>query len=376
MTTALPDLNPAAKTVVTKQFPAPKLRYQPRKPKKYRPRIAMVGCGWISEIHLQGYKQMGYDVVAFCDVIEENARRRLAYYPKATVHTDPAAILADASIHVVDIATHPAERVPLIERALKAGKHVLSQKPFVLDLATGKRLAALAKKKRVLLAVNQNGRWAPAFSYMREAIKAGLLGEVTSVDSILTWDHTCIQGTPFERMDHCLLYDYAIHWIDLVTCMMGKRRAVNVLAREAHVAGQTLQCPMSTSISMAYPGGLASLSFHANTFFANSEVFTITGTKGFIQAQGRVCAPNDLLLRTARGEARPQLVGDWFPQGMAGAMSELLCAIEEGREPENSATNNLESLALSFAALESTRTGKPEVPGKVTSAGPGCTPRQ
>jgi predicted dehydrogenase len=44
---------------------------------------------------------------------------------------------------------------------LRAKKHVLSQKPFVLDLDTGARLADLADEMGVKFAVNQNGRWAP-----------------------------------------------------------------------------------------------------------------------------------------------------------------------------------------------------------------------
>ena len=58
---------------------------------------------------------------------------------------------------------------------------------------------------------------------------------------------------------------------------------------------------------------------------------------------------------------------------MAGAMGELLCAIEEKREPENSAANNLRSIALCFAALESSRSGRVEVPGNIFRAGPGCS---
>jgi hypothetical protein len=46
-------------------------------------------------------------------------------------------------------------------------------------------------------------------------------------------------------------------------------------------------------------------------------------------------------------------------------MGELLCAIEEGREPANSAANNLNSLAVAFAAIQSAETGKATVPGRV-----------
>ena len=65
------------------------------------------------------------------------------------------------------------------------------------------------------------------------------------------------------------------------------------------------------------------------------------------------------------GVARPHLEGTWFEQGFHGAMAELLCAIEEDREPYNGARSNLESLALCFAAVESAHCSQPVVPGTV-----------
>jgi hypothetical protein len=55
--------------------------------------------------------------------------------------------------------------------------------------------------------------------------------------------------------------------------------------------------------------------------------------------------------------ARPLLTGSWFNDGFAGAMGELLCAIEDGREPLNSARGNLLSLKLCQAALRSAQMG-------------------
>jgi hypothetical protein len=52
-------------------------------------------------------------------------------------------------------------------------------------------------------------------------------------------------------------------------------------------------------------------------------------------------------------------MGSWFNDGFAGAMGELLCAIEDGREPLNSARGNLSSLKICQAALRSVRTGGP-----------------
>ena len=65
------------------------------------------------------------------------------------------------------------------------------------------------------------------------------------------------------------------------------------------------------------------------------------------------------------GVLSASLVGRWFPDGFRGTMGELLRAIEEDREPYNSARHNLESLALCFAAVASAETGKPVKPGTI-----------
>jgi predicted dehydrogenase len=95
------------------------------------------------------------------------------------------------------------------------------------------------------------------------------------------------------------------------------------------------------------------------------EAISVTGSRGTIRACGAICGANDVTLFTKQGFAKPLLKGKWFNDGFCGAMAELLCAIEEDREPSNAARTNLDSLALCFAALESADTGRPQMPGKV-----------
>ncbi|HTN74816.1 MAG TPA: Gfo/Idh/MocA family oxidoreductase, partial [Pirellulaceae bacterium] len=191
----------------------PDVPYLPRDPKSYRPGIGLIGCGGITRDHLAAYRKAGYHVVAVCDVDEVRARSRQSeYFPGAVVYTDYNELLKRDDIEVVDITTHPPQRPPIIEAALLARKHVLSQKPFVLDLDVGERLVELAAKQNVKLAVNQNGRWSPHWSYARHAIEMGLLGFVSGVHLSVHWSHAWVEGTPFEQVKHLLLYDYAIHW--------------------------------------------------------------------------------------------------------------------------------------------------------------------
>lgn len=151
----------------TETVDAPDLPYLPPVPEQPAPPIGLIGCGGVTAFHLEAYKKAGYPVVALCDMDKERAEeRRESFYPDADVYTDYRDLLARDDIRVVDIATHADIRPPMIEAALQAGKHVLSQKPFVLDLDEGERLANLADERGLKLAVNQNGRWAPHFSYI------------------------------------------------------------------------------------------------------------------------------------------------------------------------------------------------------------------
>ena len=350
---------------------APELPYRPPSPRGPVPGIGLIGCGGIANNHLAAYHERGWPVAVLCDINLEAARKlRDKHFPDADITDDPEAVFSRADIGVLDLATHPDHRLGHIRRALESGKHVLSQKPFVTDLNAGRELVELAEKSNLKLAVNQNGRWAPYFSYLRQAVKAGLLGDIISCDIHIAWDHTWIKGTHFEKIHHIVLYDFAIHWFDIVRCVFGDARPESVFACVRKVPGQVIDPPLGASALIAYPAGLATLVFHACTRFGPSESTVVTGTRGTFRSHGPVCANDRVTLATAEGEAAVKLDGAWFNDGFAGAMGELLCAIEENREPANSARHNLASLELCFAACASADSGRPLVPGEITSIAP------
>ncbi len=355
-----------AAIAASEAIPAPDLPYRPPRPRRYQPAIGLIGCGGITSHHLAEYKKMGLRVMALCDIVEERAhKRRGEYYPEAAVYTDHRALLRREEIEVVDIATHPAERVAIIRDALQAGKHVLSQKPFVLDLDTGRELAELADRAGRRLAVNQNGRWAPHFSYMRQAIQAGFIGEPLSVTQTVHWDHSWIAGTEFEKIKHVILYDFAIHWFDIVSCFMGGRPARRVSASVTRGAEQKVQPPLLAHATADFEGAQATWSFNAACGYGPLDQTLIVGTKGSLHSAGKDLTAQQVTLYTAEGHAQPALEGTWFESGFQGTMGELLAAIEENREPTHGARGNLTSLALCFAAVASAETGVPQVPGEV-----------
>jgi predicted dehydrogenase len=344
---------------------APDLPYRPRDPAAYRPGIGLIGAGGITSFHLDAYKKAGYRVLAISNpTLSKAAQRRDAFFPDAAISTGYEAVLAHPGVEVVDITTHPAPRVALIEAAIDAGKHVLSQKPFVLDLDVGERLCDRAARRGVKLAVNQNGRWAPHLAYMREAVKAGLIGDVIGAHVAIHWDHTWTKGTAFEQMDDLIFYDFAIHWFDFVASLVG-RRATNVYATRGFAAGQTIRPPMLAQALVTFEGGQASLVFDAHTTYGPLDTTYIAGTQGSLSSAGPNLQEQAVTLYNKAGVARPALVGSWFADGFHGAMAELLSAVEENREPSNNGRDNLLSLALAFAAIDSSRTGLARTVGSV-----------
>lgn len=368
MTANEPDSDTyALKSASVVEIAAPELNYRPPAPRNYRPRIGIIGAGGIVTSHLDAYRTAGWEVVVLCNRSITKAEAKAAqFFPQARVTDRYEEILGDPTIDVVDITPHPTDRIPIIQAALEAGKHVLSQKPFVLDLKTGERLVKLAADRGVKLAVNQNGRWAPHLAWMREAVKAGLIGDVISAHVAIHWNHGWIAGTPFEKMADVILYDFGIHWFDFVTSVTG-RRAESVYATASKATGQAAAPPLLAQTLVRLQGGQASLVFDGATPFGSRDSTFIVGTKGSLSSDGPDLGQQTVTLTTHQGRATPKLEGTWFNDGFKGAMGALLVAIEDNAEPQNGAAENLQSLALAFAAIESRRTGREVTVGKATS---------
>lgn len=348
----------ALKAATLPEIASPDLAYRPPMPKHLKPRIGMIGTGGISGSHLDAYRKAGWEVAALWNRTPDKARSKAAEFcPGARIEKDWRAMLADPEIDVVDITLHPEHRTEIVRAALKAGKHVLSQKPFVTDLDEGMDLVKLAQDRGVKLAVNQNARWAPHYAYIREAVRAGHVGQVLSVHTAVHWTHGWTAGTPFDEITDLILYDFGVHWFDVVNSILGTRVEA-VFATAARGAGQANKVPLLAQAMLRVDGGQASVVFDGGVPHGPRDTTFVGGTGGSLASDGPDLSQQRVTLTTPEGIARPTLEGQWFNDGFAGTMGELLCAIEDDREPSNGAAENLRSLAMAFAAVRSRMTGK------------------
>jgi len=340
------------------EIAAPDLPYRPPMPKSYRPRIGVIGTGGISASHLDAYRAAGWQVAALWNRTRAKAEAKAAEYcPAARIEDDWQAMLEDSTIEVIDITLHPEHRAPIIAAALKAGKHVLSQKPFVTDLDIGEDLVKLAEDMGVRLAVNQNARWAPHMAWMREAVRAGLIGDLVSAHVAIHWTHGWTAGTPFDEIEDLILYDFGVHWFDFIASL-APGRARSVSATATHATKQANKVPLLAQALIRLDGGQASLVFDGGVPHGPRDTTFVGGTTGSLVADGRDLSAQAVTLTTQTSIARPVLEGQWFNDGFRGTMGELLSAIEDGREPLNGARENLASLAMAFAAVRSRITGQ------------------
>ena len=345
------------------------LAYSPRSLRGPHKGIGVIGCGGISARHLAAYKAAGYPVLALCDVEEKRAMaRRDEFFPDADIYTDAAEMLRREDIDVVDIATHVDVRPSLVRMALKAGKHVLSQKPFVRDIAEGESLIAAAEEANRLLAVNQNGRWAPHFAFLLAAARAGIIGDVSSADFAVYWPHDLVvEADPvFSNMEDLIIYDFGIHWFDVVAQLFAGAEPRSVMAYVGSVPGQRIPVPTNASVVIQYDRGQATLLFRGASHFAEAGSYRIEGSAGVIAHTGESLGGAAATVTTEAGVSTEQLTGTWWSRGMHGSMAELLAAVEDGESPSNAAASSIPGLRLCFAAVESSRTGRPVDPQTIS----------
>jgi predicted dehydrogenase len=144
-------------------------------------------------------------------------------YPGVEIVADPAAAARHPDTDLVVIATPNDTHAGLAETALRAGKHVVVDKPFTLTLAEARALAELAAAGERLLSVFQNRRWDSDFLGLRREVAAGRLGEIVELRSEMSRFRPEVRARWRERpgAGSGIWYDLGPHLIDQALVLFG-----------------------------------------------------------------------------------------------------------------------------------------------------------
>ncbi len=331
--------------------------FRPRFPDRTLP-VAILGCGQIAQdAHLPAYTAAGLRVAGVWSANREAIAGITDRFPVIErVYDSPEDLLADPGVGIVDIATPVSVRDQWVEAAVAAGKHILAQKPLTMNPDRLLPVLAEADRRGVKVAVNQNGRWAPPWRLATLLVRQGAIGEVIGVTHLHDKPLPPIAGTPFDDLEHMLVTDYLLHWIDISRCWLSGKRATWVQAADARIPGQpaTAKNPWSASVAIGCEDGArADVRVVGNVRTSEPGCpFWIHGTTGTIR--GSVLFGSDRVsLDDGDTVTDFPLTGQWFVDGFAGTMGELQCAIAEDRQPENDARSNLATVRLMLAARDS-----------------------
>src|SRR6266849_1006578 len=147
-------------------------------------RIALVGCGDIARAHIPYIiKESRQSIVGLCDDDVAKAEALAKTFGIQTVHRTLAELIERQKPDVVHILTPPQSHAQLAMSAMRAGCHVLVEKPMALSVEEADAMIATAKAHGVRLCVNHNQLFDPVIVKARRLVDQGFVGTVISLES-------------------------------------------------------------------------------------------------------------------------------------------------------------------------------------------------
>ena len=183
--------------------------------------VGIVGYGPFGGMgYAHGLAATETDGLAFVGVCDSNEERRLAAvadFPTVQGHADLASLCGADDVDVVIVATPPVLRAPIALELLRAGKHVVVEKPMCLTVKDADELLAVSAEVGRTITVHQNRRWDGDFLALRRAVDTGLLGDVFNMETFVgSFEHPCRWWHSDEAFSGGAVYDWGSHHIDWI----------------------------------------------------------------------------------------------------------------------------------------------------------------
>jgi len=255
--------------------------------------------------------------------------------------------------------------VPSARTALLADKHVLMEKPFAPTVEEARELVELAEQRGRLLMISQNYRFQPAARAAAAAVAAQKIGRLGTVNlDFRRYDNTA----PLAEHRHYhiwepLLADMSIHHFDLMRLIIGQE-PVQVTCKTWNASWSNYDEPAEGAMTITFDGG-AVVNYRGSWVSTAPQTnwageWHIEGENGELVWTSRGEKPEYAAIRL-RGETEltPIALPELTELDRSGSLAAFVEAVNTNSAPETSGRDNLKTLALMFAAIESARTGLP-----------------
>lgn len=193
-------------------------------------KAGIIGTGFIGPVHLEALRRNGIPVAAVCDTTDRaQAAARQYGIPEVFGDLQYRKLLQSPNVDVVHITTPNRFHCEMSLAALKAGKHVVCEKPLAMHAGETAKIVKAAKKAGTVFAVNYNVRFYPAVLRLRNAVAQGELGDIIHVNG------SYLQDWLFKDTDYNwrllpkeggklrAVADIGTHWMDTVSFILGAK---------------------------------------------------------------------------------------------------------------------------------------------------------
>ncbi len=331
-------------------------------------KVAILGCGYWASFQVEGWKSLGVEVVACYNRTTQKAVSFAKKHDIPMVFNTPEELFSWGQFDLADIITEVMAHEELTLMAAKYKKDVICQKPMSFSLSACEKMVKTCKDNGIFFAVHENFRYQYPSKAFIDAVKTADIGDILFGEiNMRSPDLEILKKQPaLATMPHMALRDIGPHAFDILRCAFGEISSVYAVPvysykKEGIDVADTAICNFK-----AVSGAVISCNLKHDW----NDRFIAVGTKG------KVVLDNDNILhvttlgKTVSTDTKMwQKLSyipdeDWFLHGphimsaIPLCLEDLKNSYEEKRECQISGEDNLKTMKLVFAAIDSFDTGK------------------
>jgi len=338
-----------------------------------RIRVGVVGCGSVGERHyLPDLAASPHvELAAVCDTDEARAARVAQRHGVPHWYTDIDAMLAGSEFELLCNLTPMPFHAPLALKALRAGRHVLNEKPLATSLREADALLDEAARRSLIVTAAPNAVLSPTFRAAAAAIASGEIGKACAARG--RYGHAGPHEPWFYRQGGGALFDLGVYNVVTLTGLLGPAVGVVALSgvavpsRTLHGQEISVEADDNTTLLLDFGRGVQGViqtgfvyptRADGSAAYDDRVTIEVLGTRGAINWLGYDWEPRGI---EVRGEASP----DWETRAAdqkgytwKNGGSSLARCLATGEQSPMSAAHAYHTLEVMLGALESARTGR------------------
>lgn len=333
--------------------------------------IAILGAGDIANIHIEAYKELAgrCRIVALADIFTEKAgAKREKYGLDCDVVADYRELLDREDVNLVSVCLPPAAHCQAVVDFLKAGKHVLCEKPMAPTLEECDRMIAAAREGGAKLSVVAQSRFKPDIMKTKKLLEQGTMGPLYFAQANSMWwrgDNyydLWWRGT-WEKEGGGCTFIHAVHHIDLFLWLMGDVEELSAtVSNQNHHNSEVEDISIST---LRFKSGALGLVVASLLHHGEEQKIIIDGQNGSVEIPHKISVsrqmqngyPEDDADAGSALEAVFEGIEDITYTEHCGQIEDVLRAIEQGTEPLITGIDGRRTIEFISAVYQSAFTG-------------------